>query len=119
MIDVFSVFTYLHILWFFRAHLLIYFLGHNIIFTTNVYPYWWRGIAADASILALMSGITTLIFAPSSARDLGWILVVLAVVLIFLSSRAILNPTSLWEFFLSFTMIVGGYRLLTTGRSTF
>jgi len=25
--------------------------GHNILFTTNVSPYWWRGIAADASVV--------------------------------------------------------------------
>ena len=31
----------------------VYLLGRNIIFTTNVYPYWWRGIAADVSVLAL------------------------------------------------------------------
>ncbi|MDJ0620690.1 MAG: hypothetical protein QNJ63_28810 [Calothrix sp. MO_192.B10] len=97
----------------------IYFLGQNIIFTTNPYPYWWRGIAADGSILALMSGIIILIFAPRGVKDLGWICVTVAIALIFLSSRAILNPTSLWQFFLSFTMIAGGYQLLSTGRLPF
>lgn len=24
-----------------------YFMGLNIYFTTNVHPYWWRGISAD------------------------------------------------------------------------
>lgn len=38
----------------------IYYLGQNIMFTTNVYPYWWRGISADASILCLTGGIFSL-----------------------------------------------------------
>jgi hypothetical protein len=57
-----------------------------------------------------------LIFLPRSAKNLGWILVTTAIVLVFLSSRAILNPTSLWQFFLSFALIAGGYKTLTTGR---
>ena len=97
----------------------IYLLGHNIIFTTNAYPYWFKGIAADISVLTLMSGIITLIYAPRSAKELGWILVSVAIILILVSSRAILQPTSLWELFISFLMISGGYRLLITGRFPF
>ncbi|MDJ0674911.1 MAG: hypothetical protein QNJ36_05960 [Calothrix sp. MO_167.B42] len=97
----------------------IYILGQNIIFTTNPYPYWWRGISADGSIISLMSGIMILIFAPRSMKRLGFISVAVAIALIFVSSKAILNPTSLWQFFLSFTMIAGGYQTLTTGRSPF
>jgi hypothetical protein len=94
----------------------IYFLGRDIVFTTNVYPYWWRGIAADASVLALMGGVLMLVFLPREAKNLGWIPVTVGIVLVFLSSRAILNPTSLWQFFVSFASIAGGYQLLTTGR---
>jgi hypothetical protein len=49
----------------------IYFLGRNIVFTTNIHPYWWRGITADASVLALMSGVLMLIFFPRGAKNLG------------------------------------------------
>jgi len=94
----------------------IYFLGRNIVFTTHGYP-WWRGIAADASIIALTSGMLMLIFLPRDSKNFGWIAVVIGVLLVFLSSRAILNPTSLWQFFLSFGSIAVGYRMLTTGRS--
>lgn len=31
----------------------VYLLGKNIFFTTNSYPYFWRGIAADLSVFAL------------------------------------------------------------------
>lgn len=97
----------------------IYFLGRDIIFTTNVSPYWWRGIAADASVFSLMAGVLILIFFPRGAKNLGWIPVIVGIILVFLSSRAILNPISLWQFFLSFTLIAGGYQLLITGRLPF
>jgi hypothetical protein len=94
----------------------VYLLGRSIIFTTNVSPYWWRGIAADASVLSLMAGVLMLFFLPRSEKNLGWIPVTIGIVLVFLSSRAILNPTSLWQFFVSFALLAGGYQLITTGR---
>jgi hypothetical protein len=94
----------------------IYVLGQNIVFTTNVSPYWWGGIAADASVLALMAGVLMLVFLPRGAKNLGWVPIIIGIVLVFLSSRAILNPTSLWQFLVSFAAMAGGYRLLVTGR---
>ncbi len=94
----------------------IYFLGQNIIFTTNAYPYWWRGVAADGSILALMAGILMVFFLPKDVRTIGWISIALGIALVFVSSRAILNPVSLWQFFLSFAMMTGGYKMMATGR---
>jgi hypothetical protein len=94
----------------------IYFVGQNIIFTTNVYPYWWRGIAADTSVLALTIGVMILIFFPRSMKNLGWIPIMTGIVLVFMSSRAILNPMSLWQFFLSLILMSGGYKMFITGR---
>ncbi|ASC72253.1 hypothetical protein XM38_032080 [Halomicronema hongdechloris C2206] len=95
----------------------LYFLGKNIFFTTNVNPYWWRGIAADVSILFLSLGIVTLLLAPlGAAKQLGWVLIALGVLCVFVSSRAILNPTSLWQFFLALVSFTLGYRLFSTGR---
>ncbi|AGF53354.1 sll0442 [Synechocystis sp. PCC 6803] len=94
----------------------IYFLGNNIIFTTNVYPYFWRGIAADGSILALIAGVMMLVFLPAREKSWGWIPIIIGVVLVFFSSRAILNPTSLWEFLLSFVSMAVGYKLASQGR---
>jgi hypothetical protein len=94
----------------------IYFLGKNIFFTTQVYPYWWRGIAADASILALTSGIVGLFALPRGSKSLGWVAIALGILLIFFSSRAVLSPTSLWHFLIALAAMVGGYQLLTTGR---
>ncbi len=95
----------------------IYFLGRNIIFTTHVSPYWWRGIAANVSILSLMAGVLMLVFLPRRNKKIGWIPLVVGVVLVFVSSRMMLNPTSLWQFLLSFVSMAVGYQMLTTGRS--
>ena len=97
----------------------IYVLGQDIIFTTQSYSNWWSSIAADGSVLALMAGVLLLVFLPKRDKHLGWILVTVGIVLVFLSSRAILNPVSLWQFFLSFALIAGGYKTMTTGRLPF
>ena len=94
----------------------IYLLGHNILFTTNVSPYWWRGIAADASVLCLALGVLSLIFLPDEFKEIGWVSTATGILLVFMSSRAILNPTSLWEFFLSFIVMALGYKMFSTGR---
>ncbi|BAU14610.1 hypothetical protein LEP3755_51600 [Leptolyngbya sp. NIES-3755] len=95
----------------------VYFLGQKIVFTTGGYGYWWRGIAANSSILALVGGALMLVFLPRRNRNLGWIPIAAGIVLIFFSGRAILNPTSLWQFLASFLSIAIGYRMLITGQS--
>lgn len=97
----------------------IYYLGQNIIFTTNPYPYWWRGIAADTSIFALVSGIVLLFTLPKDLRSLGWLPIIVGIVLVFVSSRAILNPTTLWEFLISIFSIAAGYKMFVTKRQPF
>ncbi|NJL49410.1 MAG: hypothetical protein HC929_20650 [Leptolyngbyaceae cyanobacterium SM2_5_2] len=97
----------------------LYFLGKNIIFTTHAYP-WWRSVAADLSVISLCIGVFALVFLPSSAKALGWVAVAFGVVCVFASSRAILNPTSLWQFFVSLTAMGFGYKMLTArGRSLY
>lgn len=94
----------------------VYFLGQNIYFSTNPYPYWWRGIAADGSILFLTTGVLMFFALPSRDKFLSGVAIAVGILLIFASSRAILNPTSLWQFVLSLASFVGGYQLFTTGR---
>ncbi|MDJ0595344.1 MAG: hypothetical protein QNJ72_36080 [Pleurocapsa sp. MO_226.B13] len=94
----------------------IYFLGENIYFTNNVYPYWWRGVAADASILFLTAGVLMFFILPRGNKSLAGIAIVVGIVAVFISSKAILQPTSLWQFVLSLASFVGGYQLFTTGR---
>ena len=95
-----------------------YFLGQNILFTTHAYP-WWRGIAADLSVISLCIGIVMIIFLSGDAKTFGWIAVGFGIVCVFVSSRAILNPTSLWQFFLAFASMGAGYKMMTTRRSPF
>lgn len=90
----------------------VYLLGKNIIFTTNASPYFWRGIAADLSVFALTAGVIGLFMLPKTERNLSWILIGFGVVFVIYSSRAVLNPTSLWQFFVSIVSMVGGFKLL-------
>lgn len=94
----------------------IYILGENIFFTTQTSPYFWRGIAADASILTLTMGVLMLVLLPRNSKTWGLLPVVLAIVLVIASGRAVLQPTSLWQLFLSLLSLTAGYTLLTTGR---
>jgi hypothetical protein len=94
----------------------IYFLGKNIYFTNSIYPYWWRGVAADASILFLTMGILMFFLLPRDNKELAWIAIAIGIIAVFLSSRAILQPTSLWQFVISLASFTGGYQLFTTGR---
>lgn len=91
----------------------LYLLGKNIIFTTNTSPYFWRGIAADVSIFSLTAGVIGLFMFPKTAKVLSLILIGFGVIFVIYSSRAVLNPTSLWQFFLSIISMVGGFKLLT------
>jgi hypothetical protein len=97
----------------------VYFLGQNILFTTAISPYWWSDISAAGSILALTAGIISLVFFPRLIGNFGWILVLGGIILIFTSGKVVLLPTSLWYFFISFTALAVGLRLLTTGRINF
>ena len=80
----------------------IYFLGQNIIFATRYSPYFWRDVPAGASVLAIMSGVISLLFFSRQTGNLGWVLLGIGVVLVFLSGGVILKPTSLWSFFIAF-----------------
>ena len=94
----------------------IYFLGQNIYFTNNVYPYWWRGVAADTSIFFLTGGVLMFFVLPRGNKSLAGIAIAIGIVAVFVSSKAILQHTSLWQFVLSLACFIGGYNLFTTGR---
>ena len=94
----------------------IYFLGQNIYFTNHVYPYWWRGVAADTSILFLTAGVLLFFVLPRGNKSLAGVAIAIGIIAVFLSSKAILQPTSLWQFVLSLASFVGGYQLFTNGR---
>lgn len=94
----------------------IYFIGQNIFFTTQVSPYWWRDISAAGSVISIIAGLILTINFSRELGNVGWILVMLGIVLVFVSGRVILRPTSLWYFFLSFASLIAGFSLLQTGR---
>lgn len=97
----------------------VYFVGQNIIFTTQVSRYWWSDLSAAGSVLAITSGIISLLFFRRLMGDLGWGLVVLGILLVFVSGKVVLLPTSLWYFFLSFVCLIAGFKMISTGRIDF
>ncbi len=97
----------------------IYFLGQNIIFATQYSPYFWRDVPAGASVLAIMGGIISLLFFSRQTGSLGWVLLGFGAILVFLSGGVILKPTSLWNFFIAFAALAGGFQLITQGRIRF
>ncbi|MCA1994870.1 MAG: hypothetical protein LDL41_22905 [Coleofasciculus sp. S288] len=97
----------------------IYFLGQNIIFTTQYSPYFWRDVPAATSVLAIMGGVISIIFFREAVGNFGWILLIFGIVLVFLSGGVVLRPTSLWTFFLAFVALIGGFQLLVQGRVRF
>ena len=94
----------------------VYFVGQNIIFTTYSSPFWWSDIAASGCVLAITAGIISLLFYRRIFGEIGWGLVILGILLVFVSGKVVLLPTSLWYFFLSFVSLIAGLRLLTNGR---
>ncbi|MBD1909992.1 MULTISPECIES: hypothetical protein [unclassified Leptolyngbya] len=94
----------------------VYFLGQNIIFTTQTAGYWWRPLSAAATVLSMMAGIISLTFFGRSGQSMGWFCIGLAMVLAIASGGLVIRPTSLWTFFVAMMSFVGGFRLIQ-GRS--
>ncbi len=97
----------------------IYYLGQNIIFTSTYYRYFYQSLPAVGSVLAIVGGVLTLVFFRRETGNFGWILLIIGIVLVFLSGGVILQPTSLWNFLVSFGTIAVGYKLLNEGRINF
>jgi hypothetical protein len=94
----------------------IYYLGQNIIFASRYHEYFFISIPATGSMLSLIGGIFTLIFFPKHTDNLGWVLMGIAMVLALLSGGVIFQTTSLWNFFVAFSALSVGYKLLDEGR---
>lgn len=98
----------------------LYYLGQNIFIVTNVTPYWWRGIAADLSILLLTLGLLKLLLLPlRSMNRLEWPFVVLGLICVGISGRALIAPQTLGLFVLTITLFGFGYRLFALSRLRF
>ncbi|BAY97898.1 hypothetical protein NIES37_18460 [Tolypothrix tenuis PCC 7101] len=97
----------------------IYFFGQNIIFVSGYYSIFSRSLPATASVLAIMAGLITLMFFGREARNLGWGLLGLGLVLVFLSGGVFFRATSLWNLFVACAALVAGYKLLSQGRINF
>lgn len=97
----------------------IYFLGQNVIFTTQYYYSWWQKTSATASVLSLLVGISSLTFWRRELGNFGWLFIAIGIILVFMNGAVILRPTSLWTFFVAMSAFASGYQLLTKGRIRF
>ncbi|MEH2307847.1 MULTISPECIES: hypothetical protein [unclassified Nostoc] len=97
----------------------LYFFGQNIIFVSGYYIPFSSRLPATASVLAIMAGVFTLVFYRREASQLGWILLGIGIVLVFLSGGVIFRSTSLWNLFVAFGALATGYKLLNEGRINF
>ena len=91
----------------------------NITFTTHYYYTWWQKTSATASVLALIAGIGSLTFWRREIGNFGWIFIAIGIILVFMNSGVILQPTSFWTFLVSMLTFASGYQLLTSGRIRF
>jgi len=94
----------------------VYFLGQNVIFTTQTSAYWWRDLSATGTVLSLVAGIVSLTFFGRSGQSAGWFFIGLSIVLAIASGGMLIRPTSLWTFFVAMMSFFSGFRLIQ-GRS--
>lgn len=97
----------------------IYFLGQNIQFSTHYYYNWWQKVPAAGAVLAIMLGVASLSFWRRELGNFGWVFIAIGIILVFLSGGVVLQPTSLWTFFVSMLAFASGYQLLTSGKIRF
>ncbi len=93
-----------------------WFLGQNIIFTSQISFFTFRGIAAGGSVILLVAGISTYLFGSGNNRNAGLLMLFLSIVLIFMSGVVIITPTSLAEVFVGLVAMIFGGRMITSGR---
>lgn len=97
----------------------VYYLGQDIIFTTRFFPSFGRSMPAAGSVLAITGGVIALVFFRRQAGNLGWFLLALGIVLVFLSGGVLLQATTLWKLFIGLVALAVGYKLLSEGRIRF
>ncbi len=93
----------------------IYGLGRKIVLTTGSSGLyyssgrgWWYGIAAAGTVLLALAGLLAVVFLRGQARWIGAGLLGLSGILVVFSGRAVLLPTTLFEFLVSaFLMAIG------------
>lgn len=94
----------------------LYFLSQNTIFVSGYYLPFFRRLPATVSVLAIMVSGFTLVFFLRKASNFAWILLWIAIVLVFLSGGAMFRSTSLWHLVVAFASLTVGYKLFNEGR---
>ncbi|MFQ3582695.1 MAG: hypothetical protein SNJ67_07045 [Chloracidobacterium sp.] len=100
----------------------IYGLGRKIVLTAGngslyyssywgSWSGWWYGIAAAGTVLLAVAGLVAIVFLRGQARWIGGGLLALSGVLVVFSGRAVLLPTTLFEFLVSVFLMAIGVKL--------
>lgn len=97
----------------------LHFFSQNIIFVSGYYLPFFSRLPATVYVSAIIAGAFVLVFFMRQATNFAWIFLWIGIVLVFLSGRVILKPTSLWNFIIAFAALISGYKLLNQGRINF
>ncbi|OYT72641.1 MAG: hypothetical protein CFK52_04285 [Chloracidobacterium sp. CP2_5A] len=82
--------------------------GGGLYYSRGSWHGWWYGIAAAGTVVLAVAGLLGLVLLRGQARWIGGALLALSGVLVAFSGRAILLPTTLFEFLVSaFLMAIG------------
>ena len=91
-------------------------LSHILLFTIQVPPFLWQGLAADAAVLALVIGLTMLVGVPfAGLRQIGSAFLVLGTGTAMVSDADILVSPLLFLLGAVVLALVGGYLLVLKG----
>lgn len=81
--------------------------------------YQWHNLAATGSVIACMSGIVSVFLFKQKTGNLGWLLLALGVLLVYLSGGIILKLSGMLTFIASFTAMAYGQQLMKRRRISF
>jgi hypothetical protein len=96
----------------------IYFLIQNIMLAKNITDNT-AYIAAVASTFTIMLAITCLLFFTNQVGSFGLTLLTTGAIMVFLSDGFLLQPSTMYNFFVAFVAFVTGFQLIRPSKIQF
>jgi hypothetical protein len=84
----------------------------------SYFCYGWQNLAAPGSVIACMGGVLSVFVFQRKTTTLGWLLLGLGVLLVYLSGGMLLKPIAMLTFIASFTAMAYGHQLMKRRRMT-
>lgn len=82
----------------------------------SLFCYEWQNLAASGSVIACMGGVLSVFVFQRRTTTLGWLLLSLGVLLVYLSGGMLLKPIGMLTFIASFTAMAYGHQLMKRRR---